>query len=209
MIGPTGSGKTVLQGFLVSQAQKHNPHCLIFDKDRGLEILIRAMNGRYFTLKKGLPTGFNPFHLDKTLKNKEFLYQLVNVLGKPTSQQHEKDLVEAVDGVLDLELGSRKISSLLSFLDPTEQEGPRAHLEKWCDGGRLSWVFDNENDLLDLSHPMTGIDVTEFLDHPEIREPIMMYLFERMESVIDGRRFIGVLAETWKMLGDPYFEKGD
>ncbi len=40
--GPTGSGKTVLIGFLVAMLDRQEVTQVIFDKDRGLEILVRA-----------------------------------------------------------------------------------------------------------------------------------------------------------------------
>ena len=36
---------------------------VVFDKDRGLEILVRALGGDYLPLKNGMPTGFNPLQL--------------------------------------------------------------------------------------------------------------------------------------------------
>ncbi|WP_375672853.1 hypothetical protein, partial [Bartonella sp. AA16SXTY] len=53
IIGQSGSGKTVLLGFLLAQAQKFKPTTVVFDKDRGMEIAIRAMGGRYLTFKPG------------------------------------------------------------------------------------------------------------------------------------------------------------
>ena len=38
---------------------------VIFDKDRGLEILVRALGGEYCPLKNGVPTGFNPLQLPR------------------------------------------------------------------------------------------------------------------------------------------------
>ena len=66
MIGKSGTGKTVTLGFLLAQAQKYQPTVVAFDKDRGMEIVIRAMGGRYLPLKTGLPSGFNPLQLDPT-----------------------------------------------------------------------------------------------------------------------------------------------
>ena len=57
VIGPTGSGKTVLIGFLVCMLTKARTTQVLFDKDRGLEILVRALGGRYLPLKNGVPTG--------------------------------------------------------------------------------------------------------------------------------------------------------
>ncbi|MET0659372.1 MAG: VirB4 family type IV secretion/conjugal transfer ATPase, partial [Steroidobacteraceae bacterium] len=62
--GPTGSGKTVLIGFLISLLAGQSATQVVFDKDQGLEILVRALGGVYLPLKPGEPTGFNPLQLD-------------------------------------------------------------------------------------------------------------------------------------------------
>ena len=46
VIGPSGSGKTVLLAFLLAQARRLKPRIVYFDKDRGAEIFIRAVEGR-------------------------------------------------------------------------------------------------------------------------------------------------------------------
>ncbi|WP_330178544.1 TraG/VirB4 family ATPase [Candidatus Vondammii sp. HM_W22] len=79
-MGPSGSGKTVVQAFMLAQAQKYEPTCVIFDKDRGLELFVRAMGGTYLPLKKGEKTGFNPFKIASTPRNIHFLETLVKKL---------------------------------------------------------------------------------------------------------------------------------
>jgi type IV secretion system protein VirB4 len=55
--GPTGSGKTVFIGFLIAMLCRQGATQVIFDKDRGLEILVRALGGEYLPLKSGIPDG--------------------------------------------------------------------------------------------------------------------------------------------------------
>ncbi len=55
--GPTGSGKTVLVAFLVAMLARRSTTQFVFDKDRGLEILIRAVGGQYFSLRAGVQPG--------------------------------------------------------------------------------------------------------------------------------------------------------
>ncbi|MFX5464719.1 hypothetical protein ABTD44_20305, partial [Acinetobacter baumannii] len=50
---------------------------LFFDKDRGAEILIRALGGRYRQLQRGQATGFNPFQWEATESTVKFVEQLV------------------------------------------------------------------------------------------------------------------------------------
>ena len=51
--GPTGSGKTVFIGFLIAMLSRQGATQVIFDKDCGLEILVRALGGDYLPLKNG------------------------------------------------------------------------------------------------------------------------------------------------------------
>ncbi len=209
IIGPSGSGKTVVQGFLMSQSKKFNATQIIFDKDRGLEIFVRASKGVYSALKVGEPTGFNPFQMEDNASNSLFLSALIKkCCGGEFSNREDKEIDIAVKGVLALPQNMRRISRCLDFLDPTDEDGAYERLSKWCNEKSLSWVFDNEEDNLNLaSHSMFGFDVTEFLDREEIRTPIIMYLFHKVEQLLDGRRVMMFLDEFWKLLLDPYFEE--
>ena len=60
--GPTGSGKTVFIGFMVSMLARQGVTQVLFDKDNGLEILVRALGGEYLPLRSGRATGFNPLN---------------------------------------------------------------------------------------------------------------------------------------------------
>jgi type IV secretion system protein VirB4 len=53
VIGPSGSGKTVAMNFLAAQAQKFSPRTILFDKDRGAELYIRGIGGRYDRIRAG------------------------------------------------------------------------------------------------------------------------------------------------------------
>lgn len=208
IIGPSGTGKTVVQGFLMSQSQKYNPTQVVFDKDRGLEIFVRAKGGVYLPLEKGKNTGFNPFQLDETDSNLHFLVSLVKKLcGGEISNIDEKEIDFAVRGVMSLSKPSRKLSACLDYLDPKSQTGAYERLQKWCYDGSLSWIFDNEVDELSFRNSKSfGFDVTDFIDNDEIRTPVVMYLFHRIEELVDGKPIQIFLDEFWKLLLDKYFE---
>jgi len=218
--GPTGSGKTVFIGFLVTMLARQNVTQVIFDKDRGLEILARALGGEYFPLKNGVPTGFNPLQLPPTPSNIEFLKVWLGELSGRSSRgegrsarpvREQADLEQALRGTLALDASARRLSRLVEFLDPTDPEGLYARLSCWCEGcgGDYAWAFDNPVDTLAArltGRSVIGFDVTEFLDHPRTRSPITLYLFHLVRRLLDGRRLVCWMDEFWRLLADPAFE---
>lgn len=233
--GPTGSGKTVFLGFLVAMLTKSGATQVIFDKDRGLAILVRALGGRYLTLKRGVPTGCNPLALPATAGNqsfqREWLKRLVARPGRGLTVREEAELEHALNGTWALEPPYRRLSRLIEFLDPTDAEGCAARLARWCEsrGGDLAWVFDAPVDVMQdvigaapavvcergelwIEHESSSVsrivafDVTDFLDLEEVRGPLTSYLFHLVRQILDGRRLVVWMDEFAKLLSDPAFE---
>ena len=213
--GPTGSGKTVFIGFMVCQLVGQGVTQVLFDKDRGLEILVRSLGGQYLPLRSGAPTGFNPLQLPVTPANTEFLKGWLRMLVRgpsALSAREEADLDHALHGTLALEASERRLSRLIEFTDATRPEGVHARLSRWCQGagGDYAWVFDNVEDTLTATlgaSALLGFDVTEFLDNDSVRAPLTLYLFHIVRGLIDGRRFVCWADEFSRLLADPAFEQ--
>ena len=209
IIGQAGAGKTVLELFLLAMAVKYGPAGVVYDKDRGTEIAIRAMGGRYTVFRRGIPTGLNPFQLDPDEVVLDFWERLVRRLvdtGTLLSAKDELDISRSVREVARMARPLRRLSMVRQLLPAVGESSLHARLTKWCAGGRLGWVLDNPSDLLDFRHNrLFGFDDTELLDDPEVSTPVTMYLLHLTESLIDGRRFVYVMTEFWKRLGDPVF----
>ncbi len=214
--GPTGSGKTVLIGFLIAMLARQGATQVVLDKDRGLERLVRALGGEYLTLRNGEATGFNPLQLPAGAGHLEFLRGWLHLLARAPGARalnvrEQKDLDQALRGVLSLSLPARRLSRLTEFLDPTDPEGLHARLGRWCEAGEgaYAWAFDNPEDSIIRrldSQPVIGFDVTEFLDNDIVRAPVTLYLFHLVRQMLDGRRLVCWLDEFWRLLADPAFE---
>ena len=216
LCGPTGSGKTVLMGFLMAMAVKQGATQIVFDKDQGLEILVRALGGAYAPIAAGVPTGLNPLQLPPTPQTVLFLKTWLRTLLRPRAgsveltAREDADLEQALRGTLAQDIGTRRLSRLIEFLDATDPEGLYARLAPWCAAteGEWAWVFDNpRDDIAPLLHSnaIVGFDVTQFLNHAPLRTPITLYLMHLVQQLLDGRRLICWLDEFWRLLGDPAF----
>ena len=228
--GPTGSGKTAFIAFLVAQLTRLGATQIIVDKDRGLEILVRTLGGSYLPLKSGRPTGLNPLSLPPTAQNLEFLKSWLARLtwraDRALSVAEEVDLEQALRATLELEPALRRLSRVIEFLDASLPDGVHARLAPWCEitDGERAWLFDSTGGVafsretassgtLDVLAPLlergglVGVDVTEFLNHAETREPLTLYLFHLIRQALDGRRMVCWIDEFWRVLADPGFQR--
>ena len=205
VIGKSGTGKTALINFLLSQVQKLDPAPTIFffDKDRGAEIFVRACGGNYLALENGRPTGFNPFQCERNESNVQFLADLMKVLAGKASytSREEEDIFRAVENMLDTPMHLRNMTNFQKSLPNMGDDGLFARMRKWTAGNSHGWVFDNPVDTIDLQKAnIIGFDYTDIIDNPEVRVPVINYLLHRLEALIDGRRLIYVMDEFWKIL---------
>ncbi|WP_218813341.1 VirB4 family type IV secretion/conjugal transfer ATPase [Rickettsiella endosymbiont of Dermanyssus gallinae] len=213
VVGATGSGKTVLVGFLIAQSMKFGGKRVIFDKDRGLEILVRALGGTYEVLKPGIATGFNPCQLTDTPENRTFLLQLFKQLLKsPTKPLDESDIKvieEAIAGLYRLDLLERQFCHVAPFFGKNSKGSLRARFESWHSGRENSWLFDNAQDCFEQQHyeaDVIGLDLSHILKDESCKTPTLMYLLHRFSQQLEGQRGLIFLDEAWLALQDDYFK---
>ncbi len=208
VIGPSGSGKTVVMNFLAAQAQKFKPRTILFDKDRGAELFVRGIGGRYDRIAGGEPTGFNPLALPDTPTNRAFLRDWLAVLLKADGPEEFATVSHAVDAAYANDASLRRLRHFKELLSGAKRPQPgdlADRLSAWISGGAHGWLFDNEHDKLDLTARVLGFDMTALLDNPRLRTPTMMYLFHRIEERLDGKPTMILIDEGWKALDDEVF----
>lgn len=216
--GTTGVGKTALEMSLLAFATKYaGLRCVFFDKDRGAEIGIRAMGGKYYALKRGRPTGFNPFQLEPTEINIQFCERLVKLLLKSKNKNslnltasEENDISHAVRTTMSdaVSFDVRCFSAVVQNLRNTGDNSLREKLRKWTRGQPLGWVLDNPQNTHSFNIGninIYGYDYTEFLDDEEICTPIVALILHMSDSLINGQPFIYFMEEFWKLLMDDIF----
>ncbi|CAB3743763.1 VirB4 family type IV secretion/conjugal transfer ATPase [Achromobacter kerstersii] len=216
IIGQSGAGKTVLLGHLITQARKFNYTGIVFDKDRGMQVTVMAMGGKYFPLRLGVKTGWNYLQLPETASNVAFMASMTKLLGangeEPPTASEQKQIAKAVDHVVEhIDLEDRCLSNLVNFLPaapaPEGQLSLKERLKRWCAGGEYGWMFDNPKDELDLAaNNLFGFDLTEFLEQGTIRDAAITYLLYRTDQMMDGRRIALFFDEVQHPLKVPYFQ---
>jgi len=210
IIGPTGAGKTVLLNFLCAQAQKFNCRLFFFDKDRGAEIFIRAIRGRYIIPNAAKTSGFNPFQLEDNSTNRSFLIEFMKALvmvGDTPLPAHEVERInEAVQGNYKLPKEQRRLRNIAPFMGLGGPGTLAGRLSMWHTGGSHAKLFDNEDDLIDFTSARSfGIEMAHILQDKVSIGPVLLYLFHRIQTSLDGSPTMLVLDEAWALIGNPVF----
>jgi len=210
IFGTMGSGKTVLAGFLLLQSMKFGGKRVVFDKDRGLEILVRAMGGTYEVVKSGVATGFNPCQLEDTPENRKFLVSLFKKMLTTTGQsllEHDFLAIEnAIAGMYRMDRAERQLCHIASFFGTKRKGSLRARFDQWHSSGTHAWLFDNPQDSLNLNADVVGFELGNILKDEDCKTPALMYLTYCVGKNLEGQRGMIFCDEGWKALEDEYFK---
>jgi type IV secretion system protein VirB4 len=213
VLGQTGSGKTLGTAFLITQARRTGARVIVFDKDRGLEMPVRAMGGAYSAVRLGEATGFNPFAAETDDRGRAWLSDwLAAMLSRegPLSAIQSQALTQAVVANAETDPALRNLSSFRRQFRSVDDDGALYdRMGDWDADGSFGWLFSGAGvDTLAFDNPVTGFDLTEIFDTSAVRTAWLSYVFRRIERTVeDSRPTLIVLDEAWKLLDDPYFER--
>ena len=189
-LGPTGSGKSVVQNQTIALEQKYGSFTFIFDIGNSYESVVELYGGKVDKVGKDGPR-VNPFALEPTADNIRFLHGFVKLLltnsGAELSPEDDDTVHKAVQDVYHLAPENRRLSTL--FLPLHLQR----YLAKWTGTGVYAAVFDNVEDSLALGRlqcfDFQGVNNKQYAD---LIEPLMLWLLRRIDDVLYDPVNLGV-----------------
>ena len=213
ILGPSNGGKTTTTLFLAAQALRHGGRLIALDKDRAMEMPIRAMGGTYAAVKVGEPTGLNPLLTESGPRGEAWLLSWFSALlentGKPLTPTQSQALKSAIRQNASAPGNLKNFSQFVSLIGDADDGNDLAlRVREWGPDGRYSWVFGTSDDVLVNfgANDVTALDLTEVLAAGTERTAILAYLFRALEMVMEEKRPMVLLVdEAWQVLDDPYF----
>lgn len=206
IFGPTGAGKSTLLAFLLaSQRRYHGGRIISFDKGRSLYPLTAACGGLHFDVgNDNNSLAFAPLANIKTEVDRvwasDWIETLLELQGQVVSVEDRKHIREALK--LHISTGSR---SLTEFVANIQSTSLRASLEHYTLAGSMGFLLDSQEDGLEMADFMT-FELEDLMNLGEKNlVPVLLYLFKRIEDMLDGRPTMLVLDEAWIALGHPTF----
>lgn len=190
ILGPTGTGKSVHGNLTVAHEQKYGGFTYIFDIGGSYESVVELYGGKVDRVGKDGPR-VNPFALEPTEANIQFLYSFIKLLlsrGGAELEPEDDDVIhKAVQDMYLLDPSNRRLSNL--YL-PKKLD---RHLSKWVGRGVYSAIFDNVEDSLSLARlqcfDFQGLNNQQYGD---LIEPLMAWLLRRISDVLYSPANLGV-----------------
>nr|AGC71252.1 conjugative transfer protein TrbE [uncultured bacterium A1Q1_fos_75] len=206
IVGPTGSGKSVLLATLALQFRRFvGAQVVLFDKGRSARAAVLAMNGTALDLALDGDLAFQP--LAQIDQPGELAIALEWVIGLFTNEKvvvtpEVKDTVwTALQSLASAPRTERTLTGLAVLIQSAKLSQALAPYTLEGPYGRL---LDGEVEKLTLADVM-HFEMDGLMHHKQLVLPVLTYLFHRLEARFDGRPTLLVLDEAWVFLDDPLF----
>lgn len=209
VLGATGSGKSFLLNFMVTQLLQHDPRIVVLDLGHSYRKLATLLEGSYVELGlRRQNVSINPFDIEHpTPEDLHFLHAFAKVLvegedGYRLSHTEDREVYDAIENLFVLERCQRRLFTLASLLP----RGVAARLHRWIDGGRYASMFDNAEDTLSVGR-LQMFDFEAMRSYPAVLEPLLFYVLHRVNQHVhdssDPGLKVCVLDEAWRLIQHP------
>jgi type IV secretion system protein TrbE len=208
ILGRTGSGKSFLLNFLITNLQKYDPYTFIFDLGGSFESLTQLFGGTYLRIgSESAAFSINPFCLPPAKPNLDFLALFVRVLlggaVGALDPETERELYAQIENLYSLDPVLRTLDTLANTLPRSLSNG----LAKWLQGGQFGFLFDNSEDTISFSR-FQCFDFQQMSRYPELLEPLLFYILHRANEAIGNREISSTfkaffIDEAWVFLKNP------
>jgi type IV secretion system protein TrbE len=206
IVGPTGSGKSVLLATLILQFLRYpGARVFAFDKGRSVRATVLGLGGQHYDLGAVGSIAFQPL---SQLGDESELSWAAEWIGSRI--QHEgieitPDIKDAIwSALLSLSTAPAAERTLTGYCALLQSNRLRQALQPYTLSGPHGRLLDADEDRLDRSR-IQAFEMEELMHTPSAVLPVLTYLFHRLEQWFDGAPTLLVLDEAWVYLDDPTF----
>ena len=207
MFGPTRSGKSTHLG-LIALSWRRYKEARIYSFDKGMSMYptCKATGGEHYTIAdKASTLTFAPLQFLSTKADRAWAMEWIDTIlalnGLNTTPAQRNEIGHAIISMH--QSGSKTLSE---FVMTIQDEPIRETLKQYTIDGLMGHLLDAESDGLGLSSFMT-FEIEHLMGLGEkFALPVLLYLFRRIETSLDGRPTLILLDEAWLMLAHPVFK---
>jgi len=213
IVGPTGSGKSVLLALMAMQFRRYeSAQVFAFDFGGSIRAAAIGMGGDWQDLggmladEAGDDVQLQPLaHIDDPAERAwaaEWLAAILtseNVTVDPQAKEH---IWSALTSLATAPITERTLTGLAVLL---QSQQLKQALAPWCVGGAWGRLLDAETER--LGEATVQVFETEGLMESGAAPAVLSYLFHRIAGRLDGSPTLIIIDEGWLALGSPAFAK--
>jgi len=209
IVGPTGTGKSVLLSFIAANFLRYsNARVYFFDKDYSAKCITLAMQGKHYDLGENIKISFQPLrNIDKELERSwavEWLCGLLIQDNTTITPLIKNELWEALTNLGSSPENQRTITGLVALL---QNKKLRQALQSYTIAGPFGYLLDANEDFITDSH-WQCFEMNHLMSFtPGAVLPVLTYLFHMLEQGFDGNPGLLILDEAWHFLLHPVFAR--
>jgi type IV secretion system protein VirB4 len=207
VVGPTGSGKSVLLNFLALQWLRYpTAQVFIFDKGRSTRATTLLVGGDFFHLRSGhADLSLQPLaRIDEPVEAAwayEWLEDLLTLAGQPLTASNRQELWDALLSVASAPPDQRS----LTLLEAAVQDADiRAVLRRFTADGPLGGLLDGVENRLGQAR-WQAFEVGDLLHSRAAAPLVLTHLFRKLEDRFDGSPTLLIIDEAWMLLENSLF----
>ena len=215
MFGPTGAGKSTHLALLAAQFRRYkNMKIFAFDKGNSLYALsagIRAKtdgkSGLHFEIgADNNKLSFCPLQFLESRSYRAWAADWIDTIlalnGLKTTAQQRNSIAETL-----LSMHENGGKTITDFTHAIQDNLIRETLQQYTVDGSMGYLLDAEKDGLSFSD-FSVFEIEELMNlDDKYALPVLLYLFIRIEMLLNGEPAVIFLDEAWLLLGHPVFKE--
>ena len=207
VIGPTGSGKSVLLNMLELQWMRYpDAQVYVFDKGGSSRVLTAGMGGDFYDLAAEHSTlAFQPLaRIDNEYERQwvhGWLLDIMQAESLTVTPATKETLLQALTLLASRPVKQRTMTGLQMLVnDPQMKNALTPYTRKGVHGDLFDKDYDNLAD-----GRWQVFEMEELMNRPTALVHVLAYLFHRLEQRFTGAPTFLVLDEAWVFLDNPVF----
>ena len=217
VVGPTGSGKSVLLNFLASQFRSvPKARIYVFDKGASSRVFAAAVKGNFYDLGNDDSSNNLAFQPLRYIDNEnekvwasEWLQELFSQEGVEMNPNVRKAIWDALTSLAATPADERTLTAFKVYVQSMELRNALEPFVVETKGisdtaGAYGKLFDSDTDSLKLGS-YQSFEMGELMSKKNAVMPTLLYLFHIIEKNCDGRPTFIILDECWTFLDNPIF----
>ena len=209
IVGPTGSGKSVLLNLIATQFLRYkNAKVFIFDKGQSFLASTTSVNGEFHAI--GNPNNedsivFQPLKYIDDPKECQFALNWLigllineNVQVTPTVKE---TLWSALNNLANAPRNQRTMTGIRAFI---QDQHIRSALVNYTIAGSYGHLYDSSHEKVSTGH-WQCFEMEALMQTPSVIAPTLHYLFHQIEKQLMGQPALIILDEAWLFLDHPIF----